>query len=77
MQGGLRERVAFRESDTLPLERRDGVSGISRSICQPMLATRARRSVSWWSSCRSRTVDSRASKIYLTWPGSRSIRGSG
>ncbi len=29
-----------------------------------MLATRARRSVSWWSSCRSRRVDSRASKIH-------------
>ena len=44
-------------------------SGISRSIVPPMLATRARRSVSWWSSCRSRRVDSRANKIHLSWPG--------
>jgi hypothetical protein len=51
-------------------------SGISRSICPPMLATRVRRSVSWWSSCRLRRVDSRASKIHLSWPRYRVIRGA-
>jgi hypothetical protein len=40
-------------------------SGISLPIVPPMLATPVRRLVS----CLSRRVDSRASKIHLSWPG--------